>query len=277
MKCDKLCFGVAILALVPVLALAEDSRMPNIVAATESLQTTPHQLTIKGTHFGTAKPFVSLDGLNLVVLSYTDTIVVVAVPASIDSVPGTYELTLTNNSSEGEDSNRTDVFDVGINDSAQAGPAGPIGPAGPVGPAGAAGPAGPLGPAGPAGQPGPSNVYINRNAAQVVIGGPSPIVVATLNLPPGKYLLQAKVAPNDIPTSGLGQVLCTLKSVNSGLLDSVYYNFTTIVNASSGVLTLAAELVTPSLSDTVNVFCAGDGFVNYRVLSAIQTGNVVVQ
>jgi hypothetical protein len=289
-----------ILALMPALALADDQKMPRIVAATESFQITPHQLTIKGANFGKAKPFVNLDGLNMVVLSYTETMVVTQVPPSIDSIPGTYQLTLTNNSLEGDESERNATFEVAIGESGTPGPTGPAGPAGPsgasgatgpMGPAGANGPAGPAGPMGlggpigPAGPPGPagasgsSNVYVNRNDAFLTIGssGAPAVTVATLNLPPGKYLLAATVGV----TSDSGYAYCFLNSASLGTINTSYFSNTSGANTTTTV-PLMAVLVTPNLSDTVSVSCRpGQGSLNVvtnqRMLSAVQAGNLILQ
>ena len=136
--------------------------LPVIVAAEESMATRPSQLSIKGTGFGSNKPLVDLDGTSLLVLNYTQTTVVVQVPLSFDSSPGTYLLSLTNTS---------DIIQLTAYFVTATGAIGPAGPAGPKarkdpteqlvlqahrvcqdqpgsGPAGAGGPAGPTGPAG---------------------------------------------------------------------------------------------------------------------------------
>jgi hypothetical protein len=153
--------------------LADTNGTTAIIAVIPSSQ--PPQLTISGNNFGTVKPDVTLDGLPVSVMSYTNTVVVVTVPSSIESNPGTYKLTLKNNSSYGdEDNSRVANFLVAIGGVGPAGPAGPQGIAGPTGPAGPAGAsggaglqgppgptgtaglAGPVGPAGPSGNTGPA-------------------------------------------------------------------------------------------------------------------------
>ena len=74
----------------------------------------------------------------------------------------------------------------------QTGPAGPIGPIGPAGPQGATGAAGATGPAGPAG---PSHAYYvkYRGGPQIISnGGADSENEATLNLPPGSYVIDGK-------------------------------------------------------------------------------------
>jgi hypothetical protein len=141
--------------------LADDgnnnSNNPMIVSAIQSTQTP--QLTITGTNFGKAKPFVNLDNLPMTVLSYTDTLVVVTLPVSIQSTPGTYKLSLTNNSVSDDTEERTAYFAVAIGQpgsSGVTGPTGPTGPAGPAGPTGLTGLTGLTGATGAAGAAGPA-------------------------------------------------------------------------------------------------------------------------
>jgi hypothetical protein len=55
-----------------------------IISANETFTTHPSQLTIDGANFGVLKPTVKLDGLILTVISFSDTMIVAQVPASID-------------------------------------------------------------------------------------------------------------------------------------------------------------------------------------------------
>jgi hypothetical protein len=100
--------------------------------------TVPSQLTINGVNFGTAKPTVTLGGIPVAVVLYTNVKVVVQVPASIDAAPGAYFLTLTQG---GPGASTIFVSDIGA--------VGPAGPTGPPGPQGARGPAGATGATGP--------------------------------------------------------------------------------------------------------------------------------
>jgi hypothetical protein len=147
---------------------------PVILSASESLST--HQLTITGTNFGKARPLVSLDGLPVSVLSYTTTLVVVSVPASLDSTPGTYLLKITV-SSQDDNNYANAVFDVLLGDTTgPQGPAGPAGPIGPAGPQGQPGATGAQGPAGPQGLPGATGAQGPPGPAgpQGATGAPGP-------------------------------------------------------------------------------------------------------
>jgi len=155
--------AAAILAFSPGLLPADNQKTPAIESALESFSVKPSQLTVAGANFGAARPFVTLNGVALNVLSYTDTKVVAEVPLAIDAAPGTYTLTLVNNGAAGNESQRTAAFAVAIGAIGPQGPAGTTGlqgptgvagPQGPAGPAGATGGMGPQGPAGPQGVPG---------------------------------------------------------------------------------------------------------------------------
>jgi hypothetical protein len=129
---------------------------PFIESVEEMFTTVPSQLTINGVNFGTAKPTVTLGGIPVAVVLYTNVKVVVQVPASIDAAPGAYFLTLTQG---GPGASTIFVSDIGaVGPAGPTGPTGPkgatgaIGPQGPQGVTGAIGPQGPQGPAGPPGQ-----------------------------------------------------------------------------------------------------------------------------
>ena len=73
-----------------------------------------------------------------------------------------------------------------------------------------------------AGASGSSNVYVNRNDAFLTIGssGAPAVTVATLNLPPGKYLLAATVGV----TSDSGYAYCFLNSASLGTINTSYFS-----------------------------------------------------
>ena len=80
-------YSVQLLSLLALSSLGAQPLMadlPMISAVTQ----TGEQLTIMGSNFGTAKPTVSLNNLPASVMSYTDTLVVVTVPTSMQSVGG---------------------------------------------------------------------------------------------------------------------------------------------------------------------------------------------
>ena len=109
------------------------------------------QLTINGSGFGTVTPSVTVDSFGFAISSFTQTVVVASAPPNVNLPPGTYTLTLTNNSTNGTKRSITFSLTLGA-----VGPAGPTGATGPAGPSGATGPAGPAGATGPAGTAGPA-------------------------------------------------------------------------------------------------------------------------
>lgn len=255
---------------------AANLSIPVITAVTESLQ--PPELTITGSGFGTAKPAVMLNNLPVSVMSYTDTQVVVTVPVSIESVPGTYNLTLTNNSDSSADFLRTGVFVVAIGAAGPAGPTGPVGATGSMGPQGlpgAPGAPGAAGPPGPTGPIGPSNVYVNSSLTSVATVTATGTQVASLtNLPAGSYLLSAKVTLGFNSTGA--QDYCTL-SVGSTPID---YSYAT-VSSSAGIFYETAKLLGTatfaSSSNSITVTCltsGGTATASYPVLTAMQVSSV---
>src|SRR6266849_10288862 len=71
---------------------------PVITFTTTDFTTTPKQLAITGTNFGTlTTPIVTLNGFTLQVGTFTDTSIVAFLPANI--TPGTYLLQVSNTSS----------------------------------------------------------------------------------------------------------------------------------------------------------------------------------
>jgi hypothetical protein len=108
-----------------------------------------NQLTITGVNFGSGIPNVTLEGVPLIVIFSTPTMIVAELPA--DTQPGTYLLKV----SQGGGALQKDESDVTIGSVGAPGPAGPQGPQGEPGPAGPQGEIGPAGPQGPQGAPGP--------------------------------------------------------------------------------------------------------------------------
>ena len=108
-------------------------------------------LLINGSNLSTATtaPIVTFDGLEVNVMSFTPTQVVVPVSAQI--APGSYLVTLR----RGTGDSTYFLATVGaIGPQGPAGATGPQGPTGPPGEAGATGPTGPQGPTGPTGEAG---------------------------------------------------------------------------------------------------------------------------
>jgi hypothetical protein len=214
-------------------ASAQEHNAPSVSTATLNPATLPGQITVRGSSFGIALPNVLLDELPLAVLSYTDTVVVALVPASV--TPGTYRLSLINNSLQGNAAVRTGTLDVTVGavgqtgaqgpkgdtgatgPQGQAGPSGPVGPTGPAGaygPVGAQGPAGASGPQGPAGQQGPaglSQAFVTGSLTQTATGTTS--AVASLDLPAGKYIVMATAEVYAASVSVNIDVYCSLQKV----------------------------------------------------------------
>jgi hypothetical protein len=133
------------------MALAQSNTAPRISGSIVNTTVTPNQLTIVGSNFGSIQPVVTLDDVLVMVISYSNTMVVAQIPNSV--VPGSYTLVVANgqNGQSG-----TSVTTIGA-----------VGPQGPSGPQGPAGPQGPTGPQGPAGPPGISKIYQRSTAVNV--------------------------------------------------------------------------------------------------------------
>jgi hypothetical protein len=104
-----------------------------------SINTSTNQITIQGSGFDPSgvAPTVSFKGVNLPVVSFTNTTVVATLPAQLAAA--TYRFVVTNSTGGSY------IFGVTY------GAIGPQGPAGPQGPTGATGPEGPAGPQEPMG------------------------------------------------------------------------------------------------------------------------------
>jgi len=145
-------FLCALAGSAPLAAQGDPPSKPQIQSATIESSTTPAQLTITGQHFGPSAPAVALDAIPLQVLTFTSTVVVAALPATLPP-RGSYELDLTNAQTQ-----QVGSFSVAIGSEGAPGPTGPSGPSGPSGPPGPVGPQGPAGPSGPPGPPGAPGV-----------------------------------------------------------------------------------------------------------------------
>lgn len=274
--------GLALASLTTQLLVADgNSSTPTIVSATESLTT--HQLTIKGLGFGTSQPWVFLNGVPVTVLSYTSSVVVVSVPSSLDSAPGTYLLTLIpgGNYNNNDDDDGPPTFDVSIGATGPqgpAGPAGPVGPQGPIGLTGATGAQGPQGPQGPQGAPGvngaSTDVFINQNQTGQVTLSSSPMSVASLNsLPVGSYLITAKVVIQFATSLG-AQSGCVLL-VNGTAVDTSFANATGVLVSDTAKLLGVATFA--NSANSIGINCStntGTAAALNPVLTAIRVGNV---
>lgn len=233
-------------AIVCAICSAEPLTAPRIDGAQVSTTAMPYQLSVSGANFGAIAPQVTLDGLPLVLLNYTDTAIVAQVPSSM--TPGTYALLVANGQNH-----QSGGFDVTIGAVGPQGPTGPPGPngdtgatgsqgiqgipgpTGPTGPPGASGSQGPQGATGPQGPGGPPGAQGPQGAAgtQGPVGftgaqgpqgpiGPSNGYFAftgdlsselTLNLPAGSYLLFVVA---DMPEISFGSYVCDLGMRNPG-------------------------------------------------------------
>ena len=79
----------------PLPTSADPIYPPVIISAEPTYTTNPPQLIIAGANFGTVKPGVTINGLSATVVTFTETQVVVQIPAPVYTVPGTYYLSLT--------------------------------------------------------------------------------------------------------------------------------------------------------------------------------------
>jgi IPT/TIG domain len=151
-------------ALTPSISFAQQTptaARPAIVSADANFQT--NQITIIGSHFGNAQPYITLDGQAITVVTHTPTNVVVDLPSDI--TPGAYLLTLKN-----ESDNMAGSFDVTL---------GTVGPQGPQGPQGPTGPQGLQGPQGQQGPPGPGVVMGTFGVSSTNLPGQSAIEIQT--------------------------------------------------------------------------------------------------
>ena len=201
---------------------------PVIQKVTQTVTVTSITFTITGQNFGTAMPTVTLNGIPLGVITYTDTNVSASLPY-LD--PGTYLLTLSRVSAPP----KTAEFDVAVGATGAQGPAGPVGPIGPVG---AQGPAGPVGPVGPRG---PSDVY--QKIAVSGSWGLGSTTLATLSLPAGNYTVFGKSSFSLIqPSSGGNSVKgldCTLDGPQGSIdLSSATLQYTVTTSIPTERITL---------------------------------------
>jgi hypothetical protein len=102
---------------------------------------------------------------------------------------------------------------------------GPRGPAGPQGPAGQDGAQGATGPQGPQGEPGLSTAYTLEKFNPTTIPGANDgeVVVASKDLPPGSYLVNAKLIAENLDPDEEANVGCKL--IRDGWSSYVDVNF----------------------------------------------------
>jgi hypothetical protein len=142
---------VSVLLLLACPLLQASVAAPVITAAEPTYKTNPPRLTITGTNFGTSLPSIKIGTVPAAVVSYSNTTVIVDIPTSVSSTPGSYNLSLIRASDKAA---TTTTFQVTIGAVGPQGPTGATGAQGPKGATGAKGSTGATGPAGPAGPTG---------------------------------------------------------------------------------------------------------------------------
>jgi len=152
---------------------------------------------------------------------------------------------------------------------------GPIGPTGPQGPTGATGATGAQGPTGP------SDIFVS-GMVNTFGGGSDDVVVKTLSLPQGSYLVGAKVGVLRTDTSSTSsrtlqcRIATTLTLDFASIVDSVRTEISD--GFSTGFVALAGPLVVPPSGQTVDLICAQTPFqFDNAMLYATLTGNLHVQ
>jgi Collagen triple helix repeat (20 copies)/IPT/TIG domain len=274
------------------LPLSADSvNRPIILSAT--VDGVNHLITITGMGLAGTKsaPSVFLDAQQLTVNTFTATQIVAALPTT--PAPGTYLVLV--NTDQNQSANAYDTFDVTVGATGAQGPAGPAGPQGPAGPAGPAGaqglpglpgaigPAGPIGPTGPQGPAGASNAFASATTLQQQLLGVTPIVLRTLTVPAGSYVINATSSIEN-HDNFFAPVLCFVKA------GAVQSPFATValqpLNDPNAVIAGTAAIswaTTMPAAGTIALQCFENiaGFNNVisngSSMTAIQTGNLTIQ
>jgi len=251
-------------AAMSVALAGHDDRAPVINAALPDFAANPTQLTMKGENLGSLKPLVSLDGLPLVVSTYTATVVTAWLPAGL--LPGSYMLTLERS----DNPSKSAEFDVSIGATGPKGDKGDRGPQGPPGPTGTQGPQGPVGPPGAGGA---SDVYSITTPSVSLRIIPRP--VATLTVPAGQYWVTFTSTLTNTtadPVNPTDTIACGF--VNLGPSNSLRLGQDT----NQGVMTLQA-VATLAAASTIAVNCSGftllfSGRSDNNVLTAVKVGAI---
>lgn len=148
------------------------------------------------------------------------------------------------------------------------GEVGPQGPEGQQGLEGSEGPEGPEGPQGPQGETGPQGpasggtVYIDLNAGANQVNGTE--TVASITVPAGKYLVQAK-AWVDQTVGSESFVLCALSDL--GVFDGTRLNASTVNFAA----VVAQETAEDDVEFTIDYVCVSDARVDVYKASLVAT------
>jgi hypothetical protein len=158
----------------------------------------------------------------------------------------------------------------------QVGPIGPLGPQGPIGPAGTQGPIGPQGPAGP------SDLYFSGGVTSAQLGS-SDVVLKTLSLPQGSWLIAGKVGGQYTGALG-GKVefsckITTLPVISSGTFSSILDNVRAAAFESASIAMSAPLTVTSPSGQNIYLVCEGLSDIHFENphLYAIRTGTITLQ
>lgn len=154
------------------------------------------------------------------------------------------------------------------------GPVGPVGPAGPQGPAGAQGAQGVQGPQGPVG---PSHGYrVSPPDAFLFFWNGLDQTVATLNLPAGSYVLNAKVMGDNASATDPALISCDLR-VNGSTIDSSGMVKVENTSEADRAFIPLAGTATIEADSTATLVCDSDtstGAWSDRVITAVKVGAV---
>ena len=135
------------------------------------------------------------------------------------------------------------------------------------------------GPAGPQGDPGPSDAYVGGPANAHVPAGGQPILVKQVALPPGSYVVSAKVeAAADGLNIGPAIVHCMLAVGAAGIVYDHAYG-TVYSNAGGDVFEASLALMRSGGSAgplTAQVWCDSDApsYVTFAEVTAIKVGAI---
>jgi len=146
---------------------------------------------------------------------------------------------------------------------------------GPPGPKGDKGDPGDPGPQGPQGEPGPSLGYVTSTGASYTdISYSGPFVytnVASLDLPPGNWIVSAKVRISHA-SGGPITAGCVLDFGGSQIVDVSSMSLNDQVGIEGGTIPLTIPL-SMNISGVVNLECGGlDSLASYAVISAVKVG-----
>jgi len=166
--------------------------------------------------------------------------------------------------------------------SGPAGLQGPQGPTGPGGAAGTAGPAGPSGPTGPQGAQGPSLAFtpwLDGNSEQRILDlvDANTTTLASVNLPPGAYVVLARVSLNNLSGAESGAT-CMIVQGAANVLDAALTDLLGAGVGSRDKASLQASTVVPAGGATIALTCqtgAPPVRTFFPHLAAIQVGALV--